>query len=144
MKIFVLVHEGVFALLSALIKHVDFSQSWTLIRQPEKMGLETRYNARGVFDSHIFFIHVSPSVFLKVSRLSSDCYQRDEVAYRFYCPSASVDSRGERHYRCISHMQLCNNIPDCPHAEDENRVGCIFYEAVGLVFGVITGGNRGR
>lgn len=46
---------------------------------------------------------------------------------RFACPSPDRQGR----YRCIDDHGLCDGFIDCPNAEDEDRMSCMFYKTVG-------------
>jgi hypothetical protein len=57
------------------------------------------------------------------------CHE-DENIQKFYCPTPHQLNDGTHAYRCIPATQLCNHVPDCPGAEDEDLFACMFYEAV--------------
>ncbi|VDP43000.1 unnamed protein product [Soboliphyme baturini] len=56
------------------------------------------------------------------------CSSADSV-YRFYCPTPFPDQLNSG-WVCISFEKLCNGIPDCPGAEDEDPTHCMFYRAL--------------
>lgn len=62
--------------------------------------------------------------------IAESCYRRDDSTFRFYCPSARTNADGSLRYMCITKDQLCNDEPDCPAGEDEDRSMCMFYESV--------------
>ena len=66
----------------------------------------------GVQCSDIFFI--------------SDCPRARDGVQLFSCPTP--DRYGI--YRCIDDHALCDNKPDCPNREDENKTVCMFHKMV--------------
>ena len=56
----------------------------------------------------------------------STCPRSPSGEEQFYC--ASPQPSGER--ACVSLARLCDGVPDCPGAEDELAVACLFYNAV--------------
>jgi len=57
------------------------------------------------------------------------CNHDERHVKQFYCPTPHSEEAGVKVYRCIPMMQLCNRIPDCPGAEDEDLFACMFFEA---------------
>lgn len=56
----------------------------------------------------------------------SECPPADDGMERFSCPSPDRMGR----YRCIDDHVLCDGFIDCPKAEDEDRMSCMFYKTV--------------
>lgn len=53
-----------------------------------------------------------------------ECPPAEDGTERFACPSADRMGR----YRCIDDHVLCDGFIDCPNAEDEDRMSCMFYK----------------
>ncbi|XP_023231755.1 uncharacterized protein [Centruroides vittatus] len=53
-----------------------------------------------------------------------ECPSAEDGTERFACPSADRMGR----YRCIDDHVLCDGFIDCPNAEDEDRMSCMFYK----------------
>ncbi|RWS29985.1 hypothetical protein B4U80_01324 [Leptotrombidium deliense] len=52
------------------------------------------------------------------------CPAAEDGTERFACPSADKLGR----YRCIDDHVLCDGYIDCPNAEDEDRMSCMFFK----------------
>ncbi|XP_043204137.1 uncharacterized protein LOC122371686 [Amphibalanus amphitrite] len=56
----------------------------------------------------------------------STCPRSASGEEQFFC--ASHHPSGER--ACVGMARLCDGVPDCPEAEDELAVACLFYKAL--------------
>jgi len=53
-----------------------------------------------------------------------ECPPAEDGMERFACPTPDRMGR----YRCIDDHVLCDGFIDCPNAEDEDRMACMFYK----------------
>jgi hypothetical protein len=60
----------------------------------------------------------------------AECPPAEDGFDRFACPSPDRLSR----YKCIDAHALCDGFIDCPHAEDEDRMACMFYKTVSICY----------
>nr|QTY40849.1 venom polypeptide precursor [Doratifera vulnerans] len=65
-----------------------------------------------------------------------ECPAQEDGTKRFSCPTKDAQER----YRCIDDYQLCDGAQDCPNGEDENRMGCMFYNSVKANLDVLADG----
>uniref|UniRef100_A0A915HJJ1 Uncharacterized protein n=1 Tax=Romanomermis culicivorax TaxID=13658 RepID=A0A915HJJ1_ROMCU len=54
------------------------------------------------------------------------CNTDPRRVFRFYCPTPHPQ-RPKTGWVCIKIDDLCNTIPDCPGAEDEDPTHCMYY-----------------
>ncbi|XP_018026500.1 uncharacterized protein LOC108681930 [Hyalella azteca] len=55
-----------------------------------------------------------------------ECPPAQDGTPQFYCPSPNE----AKQWRCIDQDALCDDVPDCPNAEDEMPASCLFYTPI--------------